>query len=100
MIAVDRTQITLLICPFVPDRNTVFLQIGNVRIALQEPQQFVDNGTQMQFLCRDDRKPIRKIETHLIAENGARASSGPVSTVGSGFHDMAKKVGYCFMTGL
>ena len=49
LIAVDMTQITVFVRPFVPDAYTVFLQVFRVRIALQEPEQLVDDGFQMQL---------------------------------------------------
>ena len=43
LLAIDRTQITIRIRPVIPDRHTVFLQIADIGVAFDEPQQFMDN---------------------------------------------------------
>ena len=44
LFAVDRPQVAILIRPLVPDGDVVLVQIGDVGVALQEPQQFMDDG--------------------------------------------------------
>jgi hypothetical protein len=44
------------------------------------------DGFQMQF-CRDQRKTLIQVKTHLIAENGHRAGAGTVSFL---FRDRAR----------
>ena len=44
LFAVDRSQVAIFICPLVPDGDVVVVQIGDVGVALQEPQQFMDDG--------------------------------------------------------
>lgn len=44
LFAVDRPQVAIFICPLVPDGDVVVVQIGDVGVALQEPQQFMDDG--------------------------------------------------------
>ena len=45
LLSIDGTKVTVFISPFVPDSNTVFLEVFDVRIALEEPKQFMNNGT-------------------------------------------------------
>jgi hypothetical protein len=52
-----RAQFSALIRPFVPDAHAMFLQIPDVRIAGQKPQQLMDDRFQMQLLGRDQGKP-------------------------------------------
>src|SRR5512138_1771689 len=72
---VDGSELTVLIGPFVPNRNAVVLQVLDVRVAAQEPQKLVDDGAQVQLLRRDERKALRQIEPHLMTEHGQR--TGP-----------------------
>ena len=44
LFAVNRPQIAIFICPLVPDSDIVFMQIRDVGVTLQEPQQFMDDG--------------------------------------------------------
>ena len=75
---VDRPQLAVLVRPLVPDADVVLVQIGDVGITPQEPQQLVDDGAQMQFLGSDQREAFRQIETHLVTEHAQRAGAGPV----------------------
>src|ERR1041384_1706295 len=76
LLAVDRTELAVLVGPLVPDRHAVLLQVAHVRVALQEPQQLVDDRLHVQLLGREQRKALREVETHLAAEHGARARAG------------------------
>ena len=58
LVSVDRPQVAVLIRPFVPDGDAVFLEVADVGVAGQEPQQFMDDGAQVQFLGRDQRKAV------------------------------------------
>ena len=47
-----RAEIAVLVGPLIPDRDAVFLEIGDVRVAGQKPQQLVDDRFQMQLFGR------------------------------------------------
>ena len=53
----------------------MFAQIGDVGVALQKPQKLVNDGFHMQLLRRHQRKALRQVESHLMAENRKRARS-------------------------
>ena len=76
--AIHRTEVAMLIGPLIPNADTVVLQILHIGVALQEPQQFVNDGFQMHFLGSDQRKTIFKIETHLMAKHTDGACAGAV----------------------
>ncbi len=78
LLAVDRTEIAVRVGPFVPDRDAMRLEIGDVGVAAQEPDQFAHDRLEMQPLRRDERKALREIETKLPAEQRAHARSGAV----------------------
>src|SRR6185369_13985334 len=89
---VDRPEIAVLVGPFVPDADAVLLQVGDVGVALQEPQQFVDDGLEMQLLGGNHREAPAQVETHLPAENGARAGAGAVGFVMAVFEHVTHQV--------
>lgn len=68
LVTVDRPQITVRIRPFVPDAYAMLLQVTHIRIALQEPQQLVNDRFQMQSLGRKQRESLAQVESHLIPE--------------------------------
>ena len=78
LLAVHRAEVALLVRPFVPDRHAVFLEVADVGVALQEPQQFVDDGLQVAFLGGDQREALCEVEAHLVAEHADRAGAGAV----------------------
>ena len=79
LIAVHRPQLALGVGPFVPDRDAMLVQIANVRLAAQEPQQLVDDRLEVQLLRRHQRKAVGQIEPHLVAEDAARAGAGAIA---------------------
>ena len=54
--AIDWAEITVFVCPVVPDFDIVFFEGGDVGIACQEPEEFVDDRTEVEFFGGDDRK--------------------------------------------
>ena len=92
LMAVNGPEITVFISPFVPDANAVFFQVTNVGIALQKPQQLVNNRAQMQLLGGQHREAGTEVEAHLPAEHGACAGAGTVCFWGALFENMAHQV--------
>ena len=87
--AVDGAQFAIGIGPFVPDCHAVVLQPAHVGRALEEPQQFIDDGLDVDLLGGHQRKAVLQVEAHLVPEHGARAGAGAVGFVGAMFVDMA-----------
>ena len=77
--AIDRAEIAVLVGPFVPDRDAVVVEIFDVGVAAQEPQQLVDDRFDVQLLGGDQRKAARQVEAHLMAEDRAGADAGAVA---------------------
>ena len=59
------------------------MQVTYVRVAAQEPQQFIYDRAQMQFFCGQQRKTLRQVEPHLVPERTDRSGPGPVAFDGS-----------------
>jgi hypothetical protein len=78
LLTVDRAEVATLVGPFVPDADAVLAQIGDIGVPLQEPEQFVNDGFQVQPLGSDERKSFREVEAHLVAEDGQGARAGAI----------------------
>ena len=89
--AVDRSEIAVFIRPFIPDRHTMVLKILYIRISCNKPQQFIDDGLEMNFLGCQERKTFAQVITHLITEHTLGAGSGAVTFHSSVFTDMFQK---------
>ena len=57
----------------------MLLQVAHVRVALQEPQQFVDDRLQVQLLRRQQREAVLKVVAALRAEDADGACSRAVA---------------------
>src|SRR5690606_22742177 len=78
LLAVHRTKVAVGIGPFVPDVDLVVLQVTDVGVAFQEPQQLMDDRAQVQFLGGDQRETLVEVKAHLPTEHAARAGTGAV----------------------
>ena len=79
LMAIDRAEFAIGVGPFVPDGDAAFLQPAHIGVAAEEPEQLVDDGLHMQLLGGDQRKAVREIEAHLVAEDRKRAGAGAVA---------------------
>ena len=68
------------------------MQVFDIGIPLDKPQQFVYNRAQMDFLRSQKGETLRKVKSHLIAENGLRSSACPVGLYMSVINDMLQKL--------
>lgn len=89
-------QIAVGVGPFVPNRHAVLAQVGDVRVAAQEPQQLVDDRPQVQPLGRQHGEALAQVEAHLVAERADRARAGPVVFHRTVRLDMSEQVEVCF----
>ena len=56
----------------------MLLQPAHVGVALQEPQQLVDDGLEVDLLGGEKREAAGEVEAHLPAERRQRAGAGAV----------------------
>jgi hypothetical protein len=92
LLAVDGAELAVLVGPLVPDRHAVLLEGAHIRVAGDEPEQFVDDRFQMHLLGGEKRKPLLEVEPHLIAEDAARSGAGAVAPVDAMVEDVLEKV--------
>ncbi len=76
--AVDAAEVALLVGPFVPDADAAFLQISDVGVAAQKPEQLVNDRLEVQLLGREKGKRFAQIEAGLGAENGKGPGAGAI----------------------
>src|SRR5690606_37561482 len=78
--------------PLVPGGDVVFLKPLDVGVPAQEPEQLDDDRTQMELLRREDGKPVREVEAHLVAEDRSRSDAGAIGAIDALVHDSLKQV--------
>ena len=68
LVAVHRSEVAVFVGPLVPNADAVVLEVLDVGVALQKPQQLVDDRTQVQLFGGQHRKAFLQIKTHLVAK--------------------------------
>ena len=66
---IDGTELTVFVGPLVPDTDTVLLEVFHVGVALEEPEQFVDDRLQMELLRGEQGESVIEVVTRLGAED-------------------------------
>ena len=59
------------------------LEVLDIGVAAQEPQQLVDDGAEVEFLGGEQGEAVLQGETHLVAEDAHRACAGAVQPLGA-----------------
>ena len=96
LMTIDGAEISLLVRPFVPDADSVLLEVADIGVALQEPQQLVNDRAQVQFFGGQRRKAGREIEAHLPTKYGSGSGPGTVGFWGAVFKHMAHQIEILF----
>ena len=80
---VHRAQVSALVRPFVPDSDPILLQVPDVRVTRDEPQQLVDDRLEVDSLGREQREVIPEVDPDLLAEQAGGSGSGAVALGGA-----------------
>jgi hypothetical protein len=56
----------------------VLLQVADVRIPFQEPQQLINDRFEVHFLGSNERKAVIQVEPELSPEHGVCSNSGSI----------------------
>src|SRR5262249_50545126 len=76
---VDTAKLSLLVRPFIPNRDPALAQIIHVRVAAEEPEEFMNDRLEMQLFGREQRKTCPQIVTRLGAKNGKGPRAGAIA---------------------
>jgi len=90
--AVDRAQFAVGVGPGVPDFDAVLLQVGDVGVALEKPQQLVDDRFEVQFFGGQHREAGSEVVADLPAEERAGAGAGAVALGRAVVEDVLQEV--------
>ncbi len=81
--SVNAAEVAVFIGPLVPNGHLVFVEVLDVGIALQEPEQLVNDGTQVKFLGGQEGELVLERVSYLGSEHGISARAGTVVPVSS-----------------
>ena len=76
--AIDGAEIAVFIRPFVPNFNAVVLEICDVCVSSEKPEELVNDRAQVAFFGGDQREAFGEIKTHLMAKNAVGACAGAI----------------------
>jgi len=94
--AVDGAEISVFIGPFIPDFYAVFLQIFDICVTGEEPEELVNDGAEVAFFGGDEGEALCEVEAHLAAKDAEGSGSGAVFFFGAVFEDVTHKVEIMF----
>ena len=90
--SIYRAQVSFPISPFIPDADTVFLEIGDIRISFQKPKKLVNNGFNVEFFCREERKAFAKIYAHLMTKYTDSPGACPITFTSAMIQYMVEEI--------
>lgn len=96
LMAVDGAEVAIGVGPLVPDGDLVVVEVLDVGVALEEPEEFVDDGAEVKFFGSEERESIVEVEAHLVAESADGTGAGAVVFWGTVIEYVLKKVQVLF----
>src|SRR5665213_667239 len=78
LLAINRAQVSIFVRPFIPNGYAVLVEPLDVGFSLEEPEEFVNDGFEMELLGREARKALLERKAGLRAEHGVGASAGAI----------------------
>ena len=69
LVAVDVSEVAIRVGPLVPDAHAVVLQVLDIGVAIEEPEQLVDDGLEVQLLGGEAGEALLEVEPHLVAKH-------------------------------
>ena len=67
---IDGTQLPFLVCPLIPYTDCVFLEVADVGITPQKPEQLVNEGFKVDAFSGQQREAVGQVKTSLSPKNG------------------------------
>lgn len=97
---VHGAQITVFVCPFIPNGHAVLLQVADIGATFQEPEQLVDDGAQVQLFRGEAGEAFAEVEARLPPEHADGARAGAVIATDTVRQHIIQQVKVLFHTGL
>ena len=92
LLAVDGAEFAVFVGPIVPDADAVFLEVGDVGVAFEEPEEFVDDGSEVDLLGGEGGEAFAKVVAGLTAEDGKSSGAGAVGAFFAVLEDVPEEV--------
>ena len=92
LLSVDGAEFAMFIGPIVPDADAVFLEVGDVGVAFEEPEEFVDDGAEVEFFGGEAGESVPEVEAGLAAEDREGAGAGAVGAFFAMLKDIPEEV--------
>ncbi len=77
--SVNRSEVAVGISPFVPDCHLMVVEILDVGVAADEPQELIDYRLDVSLLSCDEREAFGEVKPHLMPENADCSGAGAVA---------------------
>ncbi len=92
LLAVDWAEVSFFVGPFVPDSDFVVLEVLDVGVSFEEPEEFVNDGAEVEFFGGEAGKSLGEVVAGLAAKDAESSSASAVSSFFAVFEDIGEEV--------
>ena len=92
LLAVDGTEVAVLISPGIPDVDVVVDQVLDVGATLEEPEHLNGQALEVDLLGGNQRESGLQVEAHLMAKHGSCTRPGTIGFLESIVPYVAKEI--------
>ncbi len=86
LVAIDGAKVAVFVGPFVPNADAVVFEVFDIGVTIEEPQEFVNDGFEVQLFGGDKREAFAQVIAALHAEVRNRPRSGAIIAWNALFH--------------
>jgi len=90
--AVHGAEVSFFIGPGIPYMDVIVLEVFDVGVTGEEPEEFADDAFEKDFSRGDEREAFRQVEAQLRAENAQGSGAGPVAALDALVEDSLKEI--------
>ena len=92
LLAVNRAEVAVFVGPFVPNADFILLEIADVGLAFEKPEELVNDRAEMQLLGGQAGEAFAEVVARLATKNTEGAGAGAVSTLFAVLKNIGEKV--------
>ena len=91
LITVNGAQVSLLVGPFIPDADSMLVEVLDLCASGKKPQQFINHRAKMYLFGGEQGKPFLEIKPHLVSEDTESSGAGAVVLLDAMIEDVLEQ---------
>lgn len=69
LLTINGAKVAIFVSPLIPDAHFVFFEVGDVGVAFEKPEEFVNNRAKMELFGGEAREALAQVIASLAAED-------------------------------